>query len=154
MATTDARTGFRLPWSSDPRADDEAPAAGSDQRQSSSRDGQSTDITAQNDTGVDREESTMTEPTATQQAGSVASPQASLARPARRPSKFLADLTKAMQSAAEAAREESVSRLQADAKAAIEEIHGRSSSESADLRRRDSMARISASRSRPRPARS
>jgi hypothetical protein len=78
----------------------------------------------------------MTEPTATQQAGSVASPQASLARPARRPSKFLADLTKAMQSAAEAAREESVSRLQADAKAAIEEIHGRSSSESADLRRR------------------
>jgi hypothetical protein len=41
-----------------------------------------------------------------------------------------------MQTAAEAAREESVSRLQADAKAAIEDIHGRSATEAADLRRR------------------
>jgi hypothetical protein len=77
----------------------------------------------------------MTELTATEQGGSVASADASGAKPARRPSKFLADLTKAMQSAAEAAREESVSRLQADAKAAIEEIHGRSATEAADLRR-------------------
>jgi hypothetical protein len=77
----------------------------------------------------------MTELTATEQGGSVASADSSGAKPARRPSKFLADLTKAMQSAAEAAREESVSRLQADAKAAIEEIHGRSATEAADLRR-------------------
>ena len=135
MATTDARTGFRLPWSSDPRPDDDASTAGADQQPRSSADGQPTDSTAQN-IGVDREESTMTEPTATQQAGSVAAAEASAAKPARRPSKFLADLTKAMQTAAEAAREESVSRLQADAKAAIEEIHGRSSTESGDLRRR------------------
>jgi hypothetical protein len=84
----------------------------------------------------------MTELTATEQGGSVASEgpatstEAAPTKPARRPSKFLADLTKAMQSAAEAAREESVGRLQTDAKAAIEDIHGRSSTEAADLRRR------------------
>ena len=78
----------------------------------------------------------MTELTATEQGGPPASVETSAPKPVRKPSKFLADLTKAMQSAAEAAREESVSRLQADAKAAIEEIHGRSSTEAADLRRR------------------
>jgi hypothetical protein len=134
MASTDARTGFRLPWSSDPRPDGDASDAGADP-QSSAEHGQPTDNTAQADPGTDREESTMTELTATEQGGSVASADSSGAKPARRPSKFLADLTKAMQSAAEAAREESVSRLQADAKAAIEEIHGRSASEAADLRR-------------------
>ena len=51
------------------------------------------------------------------------------------PSKFMADLTKAMQAAAESAREEALSRLAAEAKASIEEIHVRSATESAELRR-------------------
>jgi hypothetical protein len=136
MATTDARTGFRLPWSSDPRPNEDASDAGADPQQSSAGDGPTTDTSAQADPGTDREESTMTELTATEQGGSATSTDASAVKPARRPSKFLADLTKAMQNAAEAAREESVSRLQADAKAAIEEIHGRSATEAADLRRR------------------
>ena len=136
MATTDARTGFRLPWSSDPRPDEDASETGSDTQQSSAEEGQTTDTAAQADRGTDREESTMTELTATEQGGSVASADATPPKPARRPSKFLADLTKAMQSAAEAAREESLGRLQADAKVAVEDIHGRSANEAADLRRR------------------
>jgi hypothetical protein len=135
MATTDARTGFRLPWSSDPRPDGDASDADANPQQSSADDGQTTDTTAQADPGTP-EENTMTELTATEQAGPVATAGGEAPRPARRPSKFLAELTKAMQTAAEAAREESVSRLQADAKAAVEEIHGRSASEAADLRRR------------------
>jgi F0F1-type ATP synthase membrane subunit b/b' len=47
----------------------------------------------------------------------------------------MADLTKAMQTAAESAREDAVGRLQAEAKAAVEQINARSSTESADIRR-------------------
>jgi F0F1-type ATP synthase membrane subunit b/b' len=53
----------------------------------------------------------------------------------RGPSKFMADLTKAMQAAAESAREEAVGRLQSEAKAAVEQINVRSATEAADLRR-------------------
>ena len=53
----------------------------------------------------------------------------------RAPSKFMADLTKAMQAAAESAREESIARLQAEAKASVEQIHARSATEANDLRR-------------------
>jgi hypothetical protein len=58
-------------------------------------------------------------------------------RPAgsRGPSKFMADLTKAMQTAAESARAEAIVRLQAEAKAAVEQIHARSATEANDLRR-------------------
>jgi hypothetical protein len=47
----------------------------------------------------------------------------------------MADLTKAMQAAAESAREDAVGRLQAEAKAAVEQINTRSATESADIRR-------------------
>ncbi|HEV8489256.1 MAG TPA: hypothetical protein VGQ58_05670 [Candidatus Limnocylindrales bacterium] len=54
---------------------------------------------------------------------------------ARRPNKFMADLTKAMQTAAETAREEAMGRLQAEAKASVEQIHERSAAEATNLRR-------------------
>ncbi|HEY0443344.1 MAG TPA: hypothetical protein VGC90_03890, partial [Candidatus Limnocylindrales bacterium] len=54
---------------------------------------------------------------------------------ARVPSKFMADLTKAMQAAAESAREEALARLQTDAKTAVEEIQAKSATDAADLRR-------------------
>ncbi|HEX5825086.1 MAG TPA: hypothetical protein VFY18_11565 [Candidatus Limnocylindrales bacterium] len=60
---------------------------------------------------------------------------AARAHSGKKPSKFLADLTKAMQTAAEDARGLALSQLQADAKNHIEQIHGRSSTEAADLRR-------------------
>ena len=48
----------------------------------------------------------------------------------------MADLTKAMQAAAESARADSIERLAADAKAHIEAIHADSASEATDLRKR------------------
>jgi hypothetical protein len=53
----------------------------------------------------------------------------------KRPTKFLADLTRAMQAAAEEARGQTLTQLQADAKAFIEEIHARSASDVTDLRK-------------------
>ena len=53
----------------------------------------------------------------------------------KKTNKFLADLTKAMQAAAEDARGRSLTQLQADAKTHVESIHGRSATEAADLRK-------------------
>jgi hypothetical protein len=52
----------------------------------------------------------------------------------RRPNSFLADLTRAMHAAAEAARATTISQYQADAKAYIEQIHGSSSSDATEFR--------------------
>ena len=54
---------------------------------------------------------------------------------APKPNKFIAQLTNAMHAAAKKAREESVGRIQADAKAFIEEVHARSAAEASELRR-------------------
>jgi hypothetical protein len=56
--------------------------------------------------------------------------------PTRRPTKFMADLSRAMQTAAEASRDETMARFGADAKVAIEEIRTGSAEEAAGLRRR------------------
>jgi len=52
----------------------------------------------------------------------------------RRPNSFLADLTRAMHTAAEAARETTISQYQGDAKAFIEQIHGSSATDVTDFR--------------------
>ena len=62
-------------------------------------------------------------------------PAAPAATAARKPNKFMADLTKAMQTAAESARADSIERLTADAKAHIEAIHADSANEATDLRK-------------------
>ena len=58
------------------------------------------------------------------------------AAPARRATKFMAELSHAMQAAAEHARNETMERFQAEAKAVVEEIHASATTEVADLRRR------------------
>ncbi|MEA2520195.1 MAG: hypothetical protein QOF49_2275 [Chloroflexota bacterium] len=171
MATTDARAGFRLPWSSDRQSNE-------------SSDGESTDPHAAAATGWPSEDATSdpaTPETAVDEAASVAlvdavdavgavdavdaedraetptvaeepAPPAArveaaapVAEPApvtpapkpsaKKPSKFMADLTKAMQAAAEDARTRALGQLQVDAKTQVEVIHGRSSTEAASLRR-------------------
>jgi hypothetical protein len=126
MATTDARTGFRLPWSTDQKqADDDAPqsdATAADEATSEAATGAETDLPAR-ELETESPESSQTSTPAR-------------AAPSKKPNKFLADLTKAMQAAAEAAREESVSRFAAEAKTFVEQIHVRSAEESADLRRK------------------
>jgi len=137
MATTDARSGFRLPWSTDQR-----PADGSDEGAEFNADG-SLDAgfaakPAEADPMTDAVDVRRDAPPI-RATGEPAGHAPSAAPPPgapKRPSKFMADLTKAMQVAAESAREETLGRLQADAKAHVEEVHARSSGEAADLRRR------------------
>ena len=60
----------------------------------------------------------------------------SRAAPARRATKFMAELSHAMQAAAEHARNETMERFEAEAKAVVEEIHANATTEVADLRRK------------------
>jgi hypothetical protein len=138
MATTDARTGFRLPWSSDQHAptDGQSDADETTPASDTWSDGepeQPTDATSPVDAAVDAaSEAPVVDAGVTDAPAAPAAP--SKATRAR-PSKFLADLTKAMQAAAESAREETLARVQADAKSHIEEIHARSADDAAALRR-------------------
>ena len=135
MATTDAKAGFRLPWSSDRQpsetADDGATEPNAEATGWPSEDNLSISGSpapaARNDTRA----SVSGGPGSSDTAASTPAP-----KPARKPSKFMADLTKAMQAAAEDARTRALSQLQADAKAHVETIHGRSSTDAAVLRRR------------------
>jgi len=132
MATTDQRAGFRLPWSSDqrPQANDTATEAADESAADSAAHGQ----TETAGPGSADHPSTETHPmSADAPTDAFASAPGSLG--GKRPTKFLADLTRAMQAAAEEARTQTLSQLQADAKAFIEEIHGRSASDATDLRK-------------------
>jgi hypothetical protein len=149
MAQTDARAGFRLPWSSE--------RSNAEQAETDQVENSATDVTGgwpQTDTspGADQQAGpveqadggwgsdwgTGTTETASEPATDQGTPHAS--EPARspspkKPSKFLADLTKAMQAAAEQERNETLAQFQADAKGHIEKIHERSASEANTLRR-------------------
>jgi hypothetical protein len=158
MATTDQRAGFRLPWTSDQRptadeTDTTAPvdsdtdgdvavgAAGHEAAQAhreGSTDGGTT--TGQAGTwgstetaGTDAVDHHPTE-TETVSAETAIAPNAT--SPGKKPSKYLADLTKAMQATAESARSQTLGQAQADAKSHIEDIHSRSASEASELRKR------------------
>ena len=136
MAQTDSRAGFRLPWSSERTSDstetdhaerDVTPESGWPDHAA----GNVGDAPATSEAGETHaaatEGTTMTEPSA---GFGGAAPAA-----VRRPSKFLADLTRAMQAAAEEARALTLSQFQADAKTYVERIHDRSATEAANLRR-------------------
>jgi len=136
MATTDARSGFRLPWSSDrpnetdESTDENATAETGDATWSPDA-GVSSDPVAESGTGTSAATAAPADTHVEME------PVAAAPTPAagKKPNKFLADLTKAMQAAAEEARGRALSQLQTDAKTHVESIHGRSATESADLRR-------------------
>ncbi len=135
MATTDAKTGFRLPWSGDrtetgdpaePTTDD-APVS----------DVASTDQEIETPPMIDAvpaapDHVAAAEPAAA--APAAVTPAATV--PARKPNKFMADLTKAMQAAAESAREDTLQRFNAEAKSHIEAIHANSATEATELRKK------------------
>ncbi len=164
MATTDSRTGFRLPWSTDRAASREAsadpadglfeatPVIDSDGAAASTPEpGEISDQDATGD-GVRAQEEepvTILAPDTAQHPASVGSPAPDLpatggppvapepapAVPSRRPTKFLADLTRAMQTAAEQARSATLEQYRAEGTSVIEQIHGRSATGATELRR-------------------
>ena len=131
MAQTDTRPGFRLPWT----AEHDSPSGQADAMTTDSAETPSAEAPAEGSIVVDEttaseastppeepETSDMTEATATSSA--------------RRPTKFMAELSRAMQTAVETSRDETLARLGADAKTVVEEIHSASAVEAAELRRR------------------
>jgi len=149
MATTDARAGFRLPWSSDRTSNDEndqletaeaTAEAATESAEQAATDGWPRAEVATPDVAERTDETEAIahedgQPSVTE-TGDMPEIAAATRNPSgRKPSKFLADLTKAMQTAAEEARGLALSQLQAEAKNHIEQIHARSSTEAANLRR-------------------
>ena len=161
MATTESRTGFRLPWSTDraPSRDgfDESfgddPSASPDGPDESDLD--AVDAAPTLDTGAPSEAETAEEVTAVidppvesapvpVEAAAESAPTPPHApdslpaqdpAPARRPTKFLTDLTHAMQVAAEQARAATLEQFRVDGSAYVEQIQGRSVADASALRR-------------------
>lgn len=111
MAQTETKPGFRLPWTAD-RPDADPP--------------------------VDDATNTAapTVPPPNQEPETPDMIDVTTPAPARRTTKLMADLSRAMQTAAEGARDETVARFLADSKTAVEEIQATAQVEAADLRRR------------------
>lgn len=112
MAQTETQPGSRVPWTAE---DTEADRPEDDAHATVAPPDEPTTI-------EERVTTDMIEPTT--------------AAPARKPTKFMADLSRAMQTAAEASRDETMVRFLADAKTVVEEIQSASTGEAADLRRR------------------
>jgi primosomal protein N'' len=151
MATTDTKPGFRLPWSTDNRAATDEQATGTDVPVGDAAqpvgDGPATSqpagVSATPSTEQDSHEpeAPVTPIAATPDHAVATDPQVPTTPAAERPevphrqTKFLADLTKAMQVAAQAEREETLGQYQAEAKAFIEQIRAGSGGRAADLRK-------------------
>ena len=145
MATTDAKPGFRLPWSADRTPGDPSDRPGDDA--SATNDAttpvEETESPAMidaapaantNEAAVGSDGVTPPTETETPAPAPVAAPAASSGT-GKKPNKFMADLTKAMQSAAESARSDAMDRLGVDAKGTIEAIHADSANEASELRK-------------------
>ncbi len=159
MATTESRPGLRLPWSSlrlssrDTAAAEEIVgvmgAPGATDAEPGPETGEEQPMSESPTALADTPAPETTEATEVPgpfaggaAADALADPQPGVIAPApgpapvRRPTKFLADLTKAMQAAAEAARAASLEQFQAEGKSFVEQVQARSATEAQDLRRR------------------
>jgi hypothetical protein len=125
MATTDAKSGFRLPWSADRNDSDGGAEAPVDQSP-----GAPETTGSEADTMSHADDQPATSAPADPAGGSAPT------TPVRKPNKFMADLTKAMQAAAESARTDTLERFTAEAKTHIERIHTSTADEATELRKK------------------
>ena len=158
MATTETRTGFRLPWSQDHTETDEptgdtgaavvASASETTAAEGAAQETERPDMIdatpgVLGDTPQTADAPTAEKPVADMSANAptVEPAEAAMAEAApaaaaaKKPNKLMADLAKAMQTAAEGARKDTLTKFAADAKAHIESINVDSAAEAADLRR-------------------
>jgi hypothetical protein len=138
MAQTDARPGFRLPWNSERSTTDQTDADETTQPDGaeSVTNWPTGELSVVPDatvaTGSEPETETVTAAESTPDVADAPTPSSA----PRRPNKFMADLSKAMQAAAEEARTRTLGQFEADAKGHIDTIQGRLTTETADLRRK------------------
>lgn len=125
---TDTRPGFRRPW------------PGATQPADMNTDEQSTDSDASvAQDGQEAQEPEMIEHADTAEATTPLDSRAAdnpEPQPARRATKFMAELSHAMQAAAETARAEMMTRFEAEAKGVVEQVHAGATDEAAGLRRK------------------
>ncbi len=139
MASTETRPSFRLPWSTGPAVSDEHGGIEADAEPT----GALAKPSIESGDMPDNEETQA--PTMIDTASRTSSQsERSGAVPARRATKFMAELSHAMQAAAEHARSETMERFEIEAKAVVEEIRANATTEVADLRRKadDDVAEI------------
>ncbi|MBA2300837.1 MAG: hypothetical protein H0W22_08720, partial [Chloroflexi bacterium] len=153
MATTDAKPGFRLPWSADRSESDERPETTDEARAEALPDAHTNDQELETPDMIDAASAasdqvvTVDDEAPVSESGSEGSlsvdstptptalPAGTDAAKSRKPNKFMADLTRAMQGAAETARADTLARFSADAKTFIEGIHASTAIEATDLRK-------------------
>jgi len=136
MSQTDTRPGFRLPWTGE-RSDSGQPGDAPTEGPPAEQTGEPTDEPAAEQTAEPTDEATdMGDPTTAEEIVTPDMTDATAVSATRRPTKFMADLSRAMQTAAEASRDETMARFGGDAKVAVEEIRTSSAEEAAGLRRR------------------
>lgn len=157
MATTDTRSGFRLPWSSDRSHDDQHEGSVDDAAATAALDkapgsdgsastapggwpeaGAASRLGASTQPSVPADQAEV--PTSAEEPQVMAVPvsiQASTATSApRKPSRLIAELAAAMRATAETAREQALSQVEADAAQAVEAIRAGSTEGTAELRHR------------------
>jgi hypothetical protein len=134
MASTDAKSGFRLPWSTDRNeGDEQSETSGADE---TAVDQSQPHSESETPTMIDTVPSTSSEVVQDEPAAPADSAAATPSVAPRKTNKFMADLTKAMQAAAEAARADTLERFSAEAKAHIESIHASTADEATGLRKK------------------
>jgi hypothetical protein len=136
MATTDARPGFRLPWGSD-RSENGDPADAS-HGETTAGDATPTDHESETAQMIDAASASPESEVAADPAGADGTASDNTPAPApptRKPNKFMADLTKAMQSAAVSARAEALERFTAEAAQRVEAIRADTANEAVELRK-------------------
>ena len=136
MAQTDTRPGFRLPWTAEHGAQtDQAEPMASETAEAASAEAPDAEAPAEGWTVADQSaaDEASTPPEEPETSDMI---DATATSSSRRPTtKFMAELSRAMQTAVETSRDETMARLGADAKSVVEEIHAASAVEAAELRR-------------------
>jgi len=135
MSQTDTRPGFRLPWTAE-RSDAEQPTDATSNATSAESTADAVDATPEAAGQPNDEADVAVDPTPAEELVTTDLTDATATAGSRRPTKFMADLSRAMQTAAESSRDETMLRFTADAKTAVEEIRSGSAEEAAALRRR------------------
>jgi hypothetical protein len=135
MAQTDTRPGFRLPWTAEHGAPaDQAEPMASETAEAPSAEAPDAEASAEGPTVAEQStaDEASTPPEEPETSDMI---DATATTSTRRPTKFMAELSRAMQAAVETSRDETMARLSADAKTVVEEIHAASAGEAAELRR-------------------
>jgi hypothetical protein len=138
MASTDAKSGFRLPWSGDRNESEDQtanPGAEPNAVDPAQQQSESETPTMIDTPPTQSGDAAQGDPAAAPDATAPEQVAAATPAPERKANKFMADLTRAMQAAAESARADTLERFASDAKAHIEGIHATSAEEATELRK-------------------